>query len=349
MEKKRSKKTTIIISVICLILAAAAFGALFAASSIKAKSRIASISFTQEITVKDRTAEPQSVERELPIAEAGRYYFYVDWKAPQTDFLTGCVIKDEEGQVRFVVTGDSVEVTSVDLDLKAQTYRVEMHYLTNEADYFRFVKDYIGKTAEPEPFAFSGPGTDSVQNIEYTVEARGVSDLHAAGTAAVLINSLIIVVLFLTLIKKGNAGKLQYDERQTLVRGNGAKYGFFTLLLCNGLVYAAEMANLPQFADTSAVMIFNCLTGLCVYIVYCIWNDGYFALNADKGRLMAGLAVLGIFNLLLSAFGFTSGKLIQNGRLTFRSANLFCGISFLVIFSAMLLKKYRQDKEDEQP
>lgn len=347
MKKKNSKIISVLIGVVCLILVTGAFGVLYITALNKAESRRASLSFTQEIKVKDGITEPRMTERELSVTEAGRYYFCESWEATQSDFLTGCVIKDEDGQVVYAHTGDTVKGMSLDLELKAQTYKVEMHYLANEADYFQFVEDYIGKTVKPGPFAFSGAVTDSVWVVEYTVEARGVFNGHVIVIGAALIDALIIVILFLTLVKKGNGGKLEYDERQELVRGKGAKYGFFALLFSNGLVYAAELAELPQLADMSAVMILNCFIGVCVYMVYCIWNDGYLALNAHKGCLMAGFAVFGICGLLSSVDGFISGKMIQNGRLTFRSGSLFCSIFFVVVFTVMLLKRYRSDKEDE--
>ena len=353
MEKENSRKIVIKVSVVCLILAVAASVALFSLVYRQEESRSTAISFTQEVKVTDGVAEPQVREWELPVTQEGRYCFYAGWQAVQPSFVTGCVIKDEGGQVLFAVTGDFVAVESVELELDAQTYRVEMHYLTNEEDYIRFVGDYIvgehmGKDVEISPFGLENAGTDGVWTVDHTVEARGISNWYAIGAGAGVMIAVVLVVLILALTKNGRSAKCQFDERQELVRGRGAKYAFYTLLICNAVVGALEIAEFPRFADTDVLMIINCLMGICVYVVYCIWYDGYFALNENRKRLMIAFAVIGISNFLLSAVGFASGGMVQDGRLTFRSLNLFCGILFIVIFTTMYLKKVFKDGKEEQ-
>ncbi|MCM1044730.1 MAG: hypothetical protein NC417_04405 [Candidatus Gastranaerophilales bacterium] len=175
-----------------------------------------------------------------------------------------------------------------------------------------------------------------------------VMNWYAIGAGVGLMVGIVLVVLIFALTKKGRSVKSQYDERQELVRGRGAKYGFYTLLISNAVIGVMEIADLSSFAEKGVLMIIGCLPGICVYAVYCIWYDGYFALNESRRRIMASLAIIGISNFLIGAMNLVRGVIVQNGRLTVLSLNLFCAFLFIVIFAAMFLKKVCKDGKEEQ-
>lgn len=348
MKEKNSRKKVIIVSAICLIIAlAAAVAAIVALCNRNYQDVV--IGFTQEITVTNEKAEPEMTAWELPISQEGRYSFHVEWQVKQPAFVTGCVVKDEQGEVVFAVTGDSVIADSVEKRLTKQTYSVEIHYLASEQDYIRFVTDYIthdmDKIAE---FELEESGNGGSWIVDYVIEAKRVTNAAAAFVFVGVIIGILCVVLLLALTKTDKGVKCRFDERQELVRGRGFKYGFFTLLICNAIGFALTMAEIPMYAEAEVIMATSCFLGIDVYAVYCIWNEGYFALNENRRTLMLAFAVIGVLNFLISAVSIAEGTMIQNGKLTFHSLNLGCGLLFVVIFVSMLLKKICKDRKDEQ-
>lgn len=339
----------IAVSAICLIIALMAVAAV--GSSISSHEQEAAISFAQEITVANEKAEPEMTAWELPISQEGRYSFHAKWQAQQPPFVSGCVIKNEQGQVVFAVTGNSVAADSVEMRLDKQTYRVEMYYLANEQDYVRFITDYCAAEDTEEAviseFDSAEIGNDGTFIINYTIEARKAINAVVVGVYAGVIIGIICVVFLLALTKNGDSAKCKFDERQELVRGRGFKYGFFTLLICNFIVFLLEMSDVPVYAETEVIVVINCLIGISIYVIYCIWNEGYFALNENRKRLMVAFAVIGVANLLVSAVNIAEGTMIENGKLTFRSLNLCCGLLLIVVFVTLLLKKVCKDGKDE--
>lgn len=161
-----------------------------------------------------------------------------------------------------------------------------------------------------------------------------------AGMATGLLVGLVIAAVSLKMTKTDGRMKCEYDERQSVIRGKGYKYGFFTFMICNflhGMSYAAEI-NLPL--DPAAFAILSIIIAIAVQISYCIWNDAYFSMNENKNRVLVVFAVIGIVNLALGIFGIYDGRTIENGMMNFRSANLFCGILFLYIFGVLFLKRF---------
>ncbi len=349
MKETSSRKKVIIISAICLIIALVAVIVVVALISLHNQN--VKISFTQEIKVADEKAEPEMHAYELPILQKGIYSFHVEWQAQQPSFVSGCVIKNEQGQVVFAVTGDTVAADSVKVKLDKQIYTVEVHYLANEQEYTRFITNYFDTDAKPRAiseFESEGIGNDGTFLINYTIEARRRMNAVVIGVCAGIIIGIICVVLLWALTKTGESAKCKFDERQELVRGRGFKYGFFTLLICNGMMCLLKMLDAPMYAEPEVVLVINCLIGIGVYVVYCIWNEGYFALNENRKRLMIAFAFIGVSNLLISAGNIAKGTIFENGRLTFYSLNLWCGLLFGVIFITLLLKKICKDGKEEQ-
>lgn len=179
---------------------------------------------------------------------------------------------------------------------------------------------------------------------------RGIGDMSKEYLLGIFFGvavGLILVVLLLRWTKKDGASKCKFDERQELVRGRGFKYAFFTLMICTA-VYA--------FADSLAEnRMIGSLTGVCICIViscvvyacYCIWNEGYFALNENPKRVMVAFVLISLMNFAVFARSAMKGNLMENGVLSESFVNLFCGIMFLVIFAVLLLKYLKNRREAE--
>lgn len=158
---------------------------------------------------------------------------------------------------------------------------------------------------------------------------------------------LILVMLVLRWTKKDGASKCKFDERQELVRGRGFKYAFFTLIICTAVF---------GFADSLAEkLMIDSLTGICICIViscvvhvcYCIWNEGYFALNENPKRVMVAFVLIALLNFAVFARSAMNGNIIKNGVLSESFVNLACGIMFLIIFAVLLLKYLKNRREAE--
>lgn len=168
------------------------------------------------------------------------------------------------------------------------------------------------------------------------------------GIVCGIIFGILFTKLLLVLIRTDKGKKCKFDERQEIVRGKGFKYGFFTMLICNGLFICMKIAEIPLFAELEVLITIGSFTGISVWLVYCIWNEGYFALNGDKGRMMILFVFAAIMNLCIGGYALVHGTAIQNGKLTYHSINLFCGLLFIIIFLTMFLKRIYKDGKDEQ-
>lgn len=169
-----------------------------------------------------------------------------------------------------------------------------------------------------------------------------------AGMAAGLLVGLIVAAVIMKLTKINGRMKCEYDERQSVIRGNGYKYGFFAFMICNflhGMSYAAEINLL---LDPAAFAVLSIIIALAVQISYCIWNDAYFSMNENKTRVLIVFAIIGIVNLAIGIFGLCDGRAIENGVLNFRCTNLFCGVLFLYIFGVLFLKRFAGSEDGEE-
>lgn len=163
-----------------------------------------------------------------------------------------------------------------------------------------------------------------------------------------IVIGILLVIFLLRATKTDKSKKYRFDERQELTRGRGFKYGFFTMLICNLLFVCMAIAEIPLFAEFEMLVIINSFLGIGIWLVYCIWNESYFALNEDKRWVMILFAVIAVMNFISGGYFVACGKAIQNGKLTYHSLNLFCGALFIIVFLTMFLKRICKDRKDEQ-
>lgn len=171
---------------------------------------------------------------------------------------------------------------------------------------------------------------------------------YTLGVIVGIFVGVILIVLFMKWMRKDGSVRCRWDERQLLIRGNGFKYSFFTVIALLFLysMIGSEIEGFPM--DYQAMGIFIIFLGAMVDIVYCIWNGAYFALNENKKRVLILFAVLGIINLLAGIRHLVNGEAFTDGVLNIQSANLFCGMLFVVIFVAMLLRMLIPEKDYDE-
>lgn len=191
-----------------------------------------------------------------------------------------------------------------------------------------------------------GEGLPDERRPEWKMSERSAGMILGVG-AGILIGVLVIMVM-LKITKTDGKMKCEYDERQAALRGNGYRYGFFTILICN-IVYGLLWMSLSSLPiDTGAAMILSGLVGVGVQVTYCIWHDCYFSLNEQRTRVMIAFVIIGGINTVLGVHNLLSGSAIENGVLNFHCVNLFCGLLFVEIFVVLLLKHLCGDREREE-
>lgn len=171
---------------------------------------------------------------------------------------------------------------------------------------------------------------------------------YVAGVAAGVLVGILFIFLFLKVTKTDGKMKCKYDERQNTARGNGFKYGFFTLMICNMLHAFAMDGDTVLPVDGSVIILISVMLGILVYVSYCIWNDAYFSLNENRRRVLILFGVIGVANLCLGIGSLHSGRAFTNGVLNVHSVNLFCGIMFLMIFTVLLVKRAAVKSDEEE-
>lgn len=157
----------------------------------------------------------------------------------------------------------------------------------------------------------------------------------------------VIVMVLLRWTREDRGRKCRFDERQELVRGRGFRYGFFTVTLSNIILAELQTVGERPFMDAEAAAFLSMLLGVLVHIGYCIWHEGYFALNENPGRMMVVFALLAVFNFAIFMVQLSHGEIIKNGVMTASAVNLWCAVEFLIIFVILFAKKLHDREEAE--
>lgn len=156
---------------------------------------------------------------------------------------------------------------------------------------------------------------------------------------------VIFVMLILKWTKKDGSSKCKFDERQQLVRGRGFKYAFFALVICNAVYAAADAAMEEKMIDASVGICAGVVISAVVYACYCIWNEGYFALNESPKRVLIAFVLIALLNFGVFARSAMKNGIFEDGVLSVSCMNLLCGVMFLVVFATMLLKWIQNKRE----
>ncbi|MBQ8326608.1 MAG: hypothetical protein IJX86_06010 [Lachnospiraceae bacterium] len=309
---------------------------------------VCSQSFSMEVAVTDYVADPDTFETEIVIEKEGDYVFRAEWAPSEEGLTTGCMITGENGEIYFASTAEACNLSSKSIELKEGKYTLTLAFIASKERMEAFLEsaDYSEDTWDVPYTGEHEYAKEGNFSIDYKLWFEKEDTALVVGLIVGVLVGLAIVAIILTLTKKGKEVKCKFDERQELVRGRGFKYAFFTILIGNAVVFLLETAQISLYMSAGIAAMIIALLGICVYANYCIWNDGYFALNERVGSLIVIFIVMGLFNLGLGILAFVDGRAVQNGELTFQSMNLFCGIMALEICGVLFLKKIK-DREGE--
>lgn len=158
---------------------------------------------------------------------------------------------------------------------------------------------------------------------------------------------ILLVAALLKWTKTDKSKKCRFDERQELVRGRGFKYAFVIMIIYYGVYGMLDLLLEKMFIETMGAMFFGMLLGVGVHVCYCVWNEGYVALNENPKRLRMVFTILAVFNILRFILEAVHGEVIVNGILQFVTINLACGIELIVIVIVMFAKEFSEHREND--
>ena len=153
-----------------------------------------------------------------------------------------------------------------------------------------------------------------------------------------------LALLILLIQKLSGQTRNKFDERQIAARGVAYKWGFFSLMIYEGL-YALLLALGIRFADETTGPILGIFLGVTVFGSVASAKDAYTALDeSPRARILWPiLGALWLFNGIMRVIG---GKAVRDGLLTIDSAQLFLGAAFLVIGAVELIHRLRNRGSD---
>lgn len=172
---------------------------------------------------------------------------------------------------------------------------------------------------------------------------------YVAGILVGILIAVILVKLFARKLHTNGEKKDRYDERQLVLIGKGYKYGFYGILIYNG-VYTLISFGLDSSLFSPGVSAFmNACVGLAIFAAYCIWNGAYFALNFNARRYLILLGVLAVINYI-AGFSFVrqGTPMIENGILTVSTVNFMCAGLLTLILLILLIRKLVPVKDEEE-
>lgn len=334
------KKITIwVCSILCFVLIA------LGASMIITDTPATEIEFTGTVTVTDGVPTPAGESIQFVVEEDGEYVWVYEWMG-QPGMVTGMSVTSADGVDVFACTAEGCYAESVPMELEAGMYEIEVAYLTSAETMNEFLAEHGIDEVGDDFYEYKANGT---WTTEYSIGLEDASGMGIGFKVAFVIGlavGLLVVAICVAATKKGDDIKNQFDERQELVRGKGFKYGFFTMMISNAALLVLKILEIPLFSNMEVALTASIVIGVSVFASYCIWNDGYFALNENRKSLLIMFGLISTLNLVIGIGNVFAGVIIENGAFTFRSTNLFCALMFIAVFIVMLAKHIKDGKEE---
>lgn len=161
---------------------------------------------------------------------------------------------------------------------------------------------------------------------------------------------VFVVALVVTIIAKKNNVSAKFDERQELIRGRAYKYAFWVLisyLFINGIL---QVSTGIEWADMMTFCFIGIGLSIIVFIVICIKNDAYFAINEKPKHFLLLFAILVVPNLAIGIMNVLDKEVqfITDGRLNYHAMSFIVAIVFLIAFIALSIKAAKRKRSESQ-
>jgi hypothetical protein len=300
------------------------------------------------VKVENGKATKEGFEQTIVLKNDGIYRMNAKWKTEPSGMITGFEFLNEQGESYNTFTAEWISMQSRLLEIPAGEYTLRATYLTSEEavkEFFQNAKlinlEWDVPYVEDEfEYQFVSNGT-----FETTYEFSLVRDipLYQIMMVCGLVLGFLLVAIVMTIATKDK--KAKYDERQALVRGRGFAYGFSGLLISNLVVFLLDIIGIDLHMRMSVAMLICSLVGITISACYCIWNDGYFAINQNKGLILIVIGIGGVINIGIGIASIVCNTFWINDQLSAPSMNLFCGIMCIVIWVTLFAKCLKDRKE----
>ena len=155
---------------------------------------------------------------------------------------------------------------------------------------------------------------------------------------------VVIIIVIAALSMKGRGGK-DYDERQAMVRGRAANFGYLTtlvLLMPALLIFGGEHSETAHVLTSLAFF-----GGLAVNAVYNIWNGGFFHLHQKTSGYTVLCFFIAVLDFLTTGLRLREGESLWEIVTDRGGSNFFLGILFFVIGVTILARRWADRREEE--
>ena len=177
---------------------------------------------------------------------------------------------------------------------------------------------------------------------------NGKSMAWYIGFAVGILAVVIICLVVRAVQKRRGVTPSDYDERQQVQRGAAAQRAFVTLLLLlclNGIVSGALDVHWAQPGVDSFLCMF---ASVAVFVVECIRRDAYFTVSQTPRSGITIFTLVTLCQLPATVMHAVDGDFIADGRVTLAVINPACMVVFAVALVAILIKRSRDKREDEE-
>lgn len=303
----------------------------------------------EEIFVVENGVAPEKTEHVIVLQEDGDYVMHGDWSIDPMGMVLGIDIADENGKVLRCFIAGTIDWNTDVMELPAGKYTMTLTPIANEKQWREYcaqfdTSDWAISVEEAESGAMFADGRYSLDFAFGLEKSEGLPGLVVVLGA--VLGVLIFVIVFAVAQKDGGM-KQNYDERQEVSRGRGAKYGLYTMFFFNMALFLAEVAGIRLPMSPGMALLISVLVGGIVFAVYCVWKEAYFALNQKAGVYIGLFFVLAVYNLGIGIKVFLAGEAFYNHQLTIQSINLFVGVMMSVLCGTLMIKKACKDREEE--
>ena len=164
----------------------------------------------------------------------------------------------------------------------------------------------------------------------------------------------IAVAIFMIFYEKNRQKRItrEYDEMQIRIRGKGAWYSFYTMILYMAGYMILEKGFGFRMLSASDALFFGAMVSGSVVVGYTILHDSYYGLNQSGRRNLVFLLIIAVMEVVSI---FMLVRLCRAG--VFRSLSepvtderiliVLCLPLFTTILAASFVSRIRPEEEDD--
>lgn len=164
----------------------------------------------------------------------------------------------------------------------------------------------------------------------------------------------VIFVAIVIVCEKLRQNKIrsEYDEMQLEIRGRGAWYGFYAMILYWAACFLLEQALDVHFLTAAHAVFLGVMISGSVIVGYSILHDSYYGMNRAGSRNAAFLAVIAVIEAVAVVFLvklFAEGvfKDLRTPCKDDRMLIVLCIPLFTTILAATLIRRIKPEEEVE--